>query len=491
MNRKSFPVSAKTIHAIIGVAIMLLFPRLPIALPHVTPVGMEILGIFIGTLYLWTTVDPIWASLLSIFMLGVSSYAPMPQVLQSAFGAPVVVQMFFLMIVMNCLVHNHLTAYIGRFFLTLKINNGRPWVFSAMLMFGSMLMAAFIGAFSPIFLFWPVLYDIFEDIGMEKGDKYPTIMLMLITFGAMLGFPVPPYSGNSLALLNNFSTITENMGNKVVVNNAAYMFLAIIHAVIAMIVIILFCKYVLRPDVSKLKDLDIEKLKKNPLPPLNNNQKFMAVSFVLYILSMLLPSILPRTGFIGFLSQNSTGIALGYTALLACVNLNKDKSTPVLPFGKVMANFAWSTFFLCTSAILLGNVLTNESTGISAFLNAILGPIFQNMSSVTFCLMLMLITVVLTNLCNSLVIGMLLQPVIAAFCVTSGMNPAPLVALLIIFVLSSAGITPAASPYAAMLHGNKEWLQSKDVYKYASIFVVLELVLICAIGIPAAMALIH
>ena len=164
MNRKSFPVSAKTIHAIIGVAIMLLFPRLPIALPHVTPVGMEILGIFIGTLYLWTTVDPIWASLLSIFMVGVSSYAPMPQVLQSAFGAPVVVQMFFLMIVMNCLVHNHLTAYIGRFFLTLKINNGRPWVFSAMLMFGSMLMAAFIGAFSPIFLFWPVLYDIFEDI---------------------------------------------------------------------------------------------------------------------------------------------------------------------------------------------------------------------------------------------------------------------------------------------------------------------------------------
>ncbi|MGI5946607.1 MAG: citrate transporter [Lachnospiraceae bacterium] len=403
MSRNAFPVSSKAIHAVVGIAIMLLFPHLPIALPHVTQVGMEILGIFVGTLYLWTTVDPIWASLLSIFMVGVSSYAPMPQVLQSAFDAPVVVQMFFL----------------------------------------------------------------------------------------MLGFPVPPYSGNSLALLNNFSTITENMGNKVVVNNAAYMFLAILHALTAMVVIILFCKYVLRPDVSKLKDLDVEKLKKNPLPPLNNNQKFMAITFVIYILSMLLPSILPKTGFIGFLSKNSTGIALGYAALLACVNLNKDSSTPVLPFGKVMANFAWATFFLCTSAILLGNVLTNESTGISAFLNAILGPIFKNMSSVTFCLMLMFITVVLTNLCNSLVIGMLLQPVIATFCVTSGMNPAPLVALLIIFVLSSAGITPAASPYAAMLHGNKEWLQSKDVYKYASIFVILELILICAVGIPAAMALIH
>ena len=371
MNRKSFPVSLKAVHAIIGVSIMLLFPHLPFTLPKVTPVGMEILGIFIGTLYLWTTVDPVWASLLSIFMVGVSSYAPMGQVLQSAFGAPVVVQMFFLMIVMNCLVHNRLTAYIGRFFLTLKINNGRPWVFSAMLMFGSMLMSAFIGPFSPIFLFWPVLYDIFQDIGMKKGDKYPTIMVILVAFGAMLGFPVPPYSGNSLALLNNFSTITENMGNKVVVNNASYMFLAILHAVIALVVIILFCKFVLRPDVSKLKNLDVEKLKKNPLPPLNNNQKFMAVTFILYILSMLLPSILPKTGFIGFLSQNSYGIAIGYTAVLACVNLNKGDSTPVLPFGKVMSNFAWPTFFLCTSAILLGNVLTNESTGISAFLNVI------------------------------------------------------------------------------------------------------------------------
>lgn len=491
MSTKSSLITAKGIHAIVGVAIMLLFPYLPIHLPEVTPVGMEIIGIFIGTLYLWSTVDPVWASLLSIFLVGVSNYAPMGQVLQSAFGSPVVVQMFFLMIVMNALVHNRLTAYIGRFFLTLKINNGRPWVFSAMLMFGSLLMAAFVGPFSPIFLFWPVLYDIFQDIGMKKGDKYPTIMIILIAFGAMLGFPVPPYSGNSLALLSNFSTITENMGNRVVLNNAAFLLLALLHGTVCLIVIILFCKFVLRPDVSKLKNLDIETLKKNPLPPLNNNQKFMAVSFVLYILSMLLPSILPKVGFIGFLSDNSYGIAIGYAAILACVSLDQKDHTPVLPFGKVMATFAWPTFFLCASAILLGNVLTNESTGISAFLNVILGPIFKNMSSVTFCLALMLITVSLTNICNSLVIGMLLQPVIATFCMTSGMNPAPLVGLMIIFVLSSAGITPAASPFAAMLHGNTDWLSAADVYKYASIFVVLELILVCIIGIPASMMLLH
>ncbi|MDE6929829.1 MAG: citrate transporter, partial [Lachnospiraceae bacterium] len=53
------------IHALVGAGIMLLFRYLPISLPEVTPVGMEVLGIFLGTLYLWTFVDPIWGSLLS------------------------------------------------------------------------------------------------------------------------------------------------------------------------------------------------------------------------------------------------------------------------------------------------------------------------------------------------------------------------------------------------------------------------------------------
>lgn len=60
------------IHALVGAGIMLFFRYLPISLPEVTPVGMEVLGIFLGTLYLWTFVDPIWGSLLSIGMLGFS-----------------------------------------------------------------------------------------------------------------------------------------------------------------------------------------------------------------------------------------------------------------------------------------------------------------------------------------------------------------------------------------------------------------------------------
>ena len=159
---------------------------------------------------------------------------------------------------------------------------------------------------------------------------------------------------------------------------------------------------------------------------------------------------------------------------------------PLLVFSESMKRFNWSTYFLIGSAILLGNTLTSESTGVSAFLNSVLMPIFKNVPVSAFAIIIMLLTVVLTNLCNSFVIGLLLQPVIATFCMASGMNSAPVTALMILFVLSSAAITPAASPFAAMLFGNKEWLEPKEIYKYTLMFIGLELIVVLAISLPAA-----
>lgn len=98
-----------SIHLVIGIGIMLLFRYLPFQLPCITPIGMEILGIFIGTLYLWTTSDPIISSILSIFLVGLSGYSTMNEVLTSTFGNPILVQVLFLLTAINCLIENNLT----------------------------------------------------------------------------------------------------------------------------------------------------------------------------------------------------------------------------------------------------------------------------------------------------------------------------------------------------------------------------------------------
>lgn len=472
------------VHLAIGVGIMLLFQFLPIQLPCVTPLGMKILGIFIGTLYLWTTSDAITSSILAIFMVGISGSSNMNAVLTSTFGNPILVQVMFLLLIINTMVDNKLTEYCGRFFLTRKSCLGHPWMLVFYILVGCVLMGAFMGGFTPIFLFGPILYDIFETVGMKKNEKFPTIMLILVTIATLLGFPIPPFMGNGLALLTNYTTVTENiMGMPIEVNSAGYLATGLIHAFVCLIVLVLFTRFVLRPDVSRLKNLTMEDLDKNPLPPMTRSQKLIAAFFVVFITILLIPSIVPNWGIARVIKANTYGIA----ALVVCVMcIIRVEGKPLMVFGESMKRFSWSTYFLIASAILLGSTLTGENTGVSAFLNSVLMPLFKNVPVSAFAVIIMLLTVVLTNLCNSFVIGLLLQPVIATFCMASGMNSAPVVSMMILFVLSSAAITPAASPFAAMLFGNREWLKSGEIYKYTFMFIVIELVVVLAVSLPVA-----
>ena len=475
------------LHLLIGLLIMLFFRFLPIQLPSVTPLGMNILGIFIGTLYLWTTFDTIVSSIISIFLVGLSGYGAMNEILTSTFGNPILVQVLFLLTAINCLIENNLTEYCGRFFLTRKVCLGRPWVLAFFIMVGCMLMGAFMGGFTPIFLFCPILYDIFETVGLKKHDKFPTIMLILVTIATLLGFPVPPFMGNGLALISNYATLTGNMGTVIEINNAGYLAVGLIHSMVCIIILVLFCKYVLRPDTSKLKNLTMEDLNKNPLPPMSTQQKFVAISFTAFILLLLVPSIFPTHPVGKFVKANTYGIAALYVAILCAVRINKK---PIMDLPTTMKRFSWSSYFIIAAAILLGSALTNEKTGVSAFLNTVLMPILEKVPTPAFASIVMLLTVVLTNVCNSFVIGLLLQPVIATFCMATGVNSAPIVAMMILFVLSSAAVTPAASPFAALMFGNKEWLDSKEIYKYSLIFVAIELVIVLFISMPVASALI-
>ncbi|MCD7893818.1 MAG: anion permease [Erysipelotrichaceae bacterium] len=482
MNKKKF------IHLFIGLAIMILFRFIPVGiLPNVTEIGMQVIGVFIGTIYLWTTIDPTTSSLVSIFMLAFTDYADSATLLASVFGNSTVIQVFFLTIFTGAVTDRGFTAYIARFIMTRKFVEGRPWVFTFVMLFGAFLVAVFVGPFIPMFLFWPVLYDVYEQVGYKKSDAYPKIMTLAITIAALIGFPVPPYMSNGLALLSNYRGLLENFPalsamSGITISDGSYFIACFLLGVILIVITTLVMRFILRPDVEPLKKVSIEMLEKNPLPPMNFAQKCVGISLVVFIFIMLVPSLLPNLPVLSFLNQNSVAMLIVLVTLLCFIPADDG---PVLRLNEIMGkNFAWPTYFLIAAAIILGSVLTNEATGVTAFLNAVLSPIFTGMSTMTFTILFLVICVVLTNICNSLVIGMIMQPVILTYCATAGVNPAPLITLLIFTVLSSAACTPAASPFAAMLFGNKEYLTSGDVYKYSTTFVVINVIVILVVGIP-------
>lgn len=471
------------IHSLIGVAIMIGFRFLPLNLPEVTQTGMDVIGIFLGTLYLWTFVDPMWASILSICMIGLSSYAPMPAVLKECFGNPTLAQSLYMMVMAGCLVCYGVTAYIGRFFITRKFTNGKPWLMTFVICIGAFCIAAFVNSFTGIFLFWPVMYDVFKETGYKQGDAYPRVVLTLIVVSALIGFPVAPYAQNGLALLKNFYNITANVpGGPVEVNNAAYLAASLTYGILAISACVLYSKYVIRPDVSALKEFDVEKANKNPLPPMSLSQKIIAGAFILLVLLMLIPSIVKGIPVIDYIGKASNGLGLLMVGILAAIRIN---GKPCVNVGEVLSkNVSWQSYYIIAAAMLLGGVMTAESTGVPKMLEVLLSPIFNGMSPLVFTVAILVMAGILTNLCNSLVIGMILQPIIVTYMLQSGADPRPIVTVMILFVLMSAAITPAASPFAALLHGNKEWIETKYVYQYTVPMVLMEFVIGVLIIVP-------
>ena len=123
-NTKSY------IHTALGILIMLLGFVVPPFGP-VTAVGVKCLFIFVGMVYLWSMVNPLWPSLLGLIMLGLSGYggegaAGFKAVFASAFGNDTVLLLIFNMVLFGALDVLGCTKYIAKWCLTRKVINGRP-----------------------------------------------------------------------------------------------------------------------------------------------------------------------------------------------------------------------------------------------------------------------------------------------------------------------------------------------------------------------------
>jgi len=224
MSKKAKSNISNVIHMVIGLGIMFFGRMLPapsmvveaseklinLGLPQVdggvllsiTPVGMTVVTIFIGVVYLWTTVDTMWPSLLGVLLLGMSDYAPMTVVLKQYLGNPMVVMIFFLFVFAAILVHSNLSHYLVRWFMTHPRVQGRPWLFTAAIL----LATYFVGFFEQVtacFLMLPVLYVVFEEVGFKKGDRYVTFMTVNIIVMALLSFASDPIKAGAFYLLAN------------------------------------------------------------------------------------------------------------------------------------------------------------------------------------------------------------------------------------------------------------------------------------------------
>ena len=104
--------------------------------------------------------------------------------------------------------------------------------------------------------------------------------------------------------------------------------------------------------------------------------------------------------------------------------------------------------------------------------------------------MIALATLLLTNLINNTVASAIMIPVMYPFAVQLGINPL-MMTEVICFCANCGLLLPCASPAGAMLHGNKEWIGTKDVEKHSLLGILALALAAVFVGIPLGAVIFH
>ena len=194
---KRFSAPAYYLHAVVCLLIMFGFGQLPPVEP-LTPLGMNLIGIFLGVLYGWVCIEIVWPSLAGLLALMLIGGMKPMMLLNKSFGDPVVQMMFFIFVFCATISHYGLSKFISLWFITRKFVAGRPWVFTYTFLGSIFILGGLTSASPAAIIGWSILYGVCEVCGFKKGDGYPTMMVFGIVFAAQVGMSLIPFKQAAL-----------------------------------------------------------------------------------------------------------------------------------------------------------------------------------------------------------------------------------------------------------------------------------------------------
>ncbi len=468
---------AYVIHSAICVLIMLLSGMLPAPAP-MTPLGMQVIGIFLGMIYGWITVGTHWPSLLGVLMLGLTEYAPVNAVLKDTFGNNTVLMLFFICIMTGVLNSAGLTRYFCMKVLNMSWAKGHAWRMTFLVIMSNYVCSAFLAPAASLLLIWSVLYSLFEMCGYKPGEKWPMLMIAGTAFSGNISGQMFPFKNLCLSVLGQFETI---MGETV--STLGFTLWMLVFSLVSTILFFLAVKYVFKPDVSKLANAKFEE----EVPPLTAYQKFVLAVFAVYVVALLLPDLLPKawalTQFMK--SVDNTGIALAAVIILLVAKFQES-----VPLGKmVFEGVNWNMIFLIASAMTVASAFRAESTGIEAFIVQHVTPMLEGRSGLGLVAICILIVTVMTQFCNNAATVTVITPVFLV--IMSGLGGIGVNMKVIMLMTIAAGamatLAPSGGTHAALLHGNRTWIpKASDLYLLCGLMVLINLLVMFLVGIPLA-----
>jgi len=437
--------------------------------PGITPVGMRVLGILFGLIFLWSTTEIIWPSLLGMIVLGLSGYFDtINQTITAGFGNPVIWQIVMMMFFVSVLNAVGISEYIVYKIIGMKMARGRPILLVTLLIFAFYLVSALANVFAALFLGWAIIGKIADVAGYKRTDK-PIILLMVFVTGiSEMGSAAFPLKSWQLGIWNAFSAATGTTPDFLL-----YMLVAAIIGFVISLVLTISMRAVFRADLSKLKALDMSALKGGVNEKLSLIQKACLILFLVMIVAVIVASLLPPTTPLKLVVQlGTTGF---FTLSVIGLYLLRMKNKPMFEMdAMIRKEFRWEPVLIVAVILPLADSLTSDKTGIVTVLGSIVYPMLSGSSTFLVIGAIVFLAVLFTNVGNDIVVAFMFIPFVLSISAQAGIS-VPLLAAIIL-ISSCVGITlPNSSTIAALAYGN-EYLKAKHMIVYGGYISVIYIV---------------
>ncbi len=463
-------------HCVIGLIIMFGFGFLPAPAP-ITVLGMQMLGVFFGLLYLWSTCGLIWPSVAGFVALAVFGAGNADSITKLTFGNSQVMMMVFVTAVVVACQEAGVFEYLINWMMTRKFLNGNPWGLSIIFFVAAFALSALSSSVPVIFMLWAMFYGVCQQVGLKKGSSYVNTMLVGIVFAACCGSSLFPFKDTALVFIAAYTNMSG-----VTVPYLPYIILMFCISAAAIGLYLLAMRFVFRVDVSPLKNITTESFKKD-LPSMSRLQKFLSIYSIALVFVIALP-VVANFSAAGWAKSLSNLSMVGMSWLLFMVlALIKVEGRPVLNFGRIANKLPWDLVFLLGAAMAVSGILTGEGTGVKEFVSGIITPIFTGRSEFVFLMLLCAITLILTNIANNAVVAFMMLTVTYIFSTQFPINQ-PLAISFINLTCIIAFLLPASSMFGAMLYANSEWIEAKRIPVLAVTIVLIVFVVLLVLGIP-------
>lgn len=442
--------SKKIIGFLIGCFFLFFFPYLGIPLA-LSADAMIMIGIFLGAIILWLTVDVGWPSLLILFSLTQLSDVSIGTVMSNSLGNNTIAFLIFSCILTYSLSTTGLLRRIALWFINLKIAKQSPWAFAAMYFISILIIGSFISPTVLFVLYFALAKEIYNINQMQPGDDYARMLMIGTAIMTSISCAMTPIAHTfPLMAIGFYESATGEA-----INWLQYMAIGLPAGLASAALTFGLLYWGFR---NKISNFSVETMSHNT--KITHNEIVSAIVFLIVVAMWLVSGLFPN--FMPILKTWTTTIPPIFGIVFLCM-------CGILNFNDAMKNgVPWTSIILCASTLAVGKWLTADSLGITSAIGNAMSSIITTTSPFVMILIVVAFTIIMTNLMSNIVTTTVAYNLLTPIIIASGIISPVLSTILIGMTASMAYATPPAIAHVALAAGS-DYCNSKDMLIYGGI----------------------